>query len=87
MAMRTVSHAVGCRKRSKNDQHMPWTSLTGAAFGTFAFLGELSEGPGTLPVARLLIVASVFLGLAIVGLLLAYLCLGVPLGLGPQART
>ena len=52
----------------------------GAAVGAFAFIGEMSEGTGHPPLRQLFLVASVFIGLSVAGLLVAYLFLGVPLG-------
>ena len=53
--------------------------ILGISVGTFALLGEMSEGPG--PTTRLLLVAAVFVGLGTAGLLIAYAFLGAPLGL------
>lgn len=60
--------------------------LVGAAFGAFAFLGELSEGSSAQPIARLLAVAGVFLGLAVAGVGVAFGFLGAPLGLSGSPR-
>ena len=62
-------------------------TLVGAAFGAFAFLGELSEGSGAQPVGRMLAVAGVFLGLAITGVGVGFGFLGAPLGLGGSPRA
>ncbi len=56
--------------------------VAGLLIGGFAFLGEISEGGGAIPLIRLLFVASVFVGLGLAGLLIAYAFLGTPLGLG-----
>jgi hypothetical protein len=50
--------------------------LAGILLGAFAFIGEMSEGGGGAPLGRLLLVASVFVGLAIAGLIVAYSFLG-----------
>ena len=55
--------------------------LVGAAFGAFAFLGEVSEGIGAQSIARTLAVAGVFVGLAVAGIGAAFGFLGEPLGL------
>jgi hypothetical protein len=55
--------------------------VAGLLIGAFAFLGEMSEGGGAMPLIRLLFVASVFLGLGLAGLLIAYAFLRTPLGL------
>jgi hypothetical protein len=52
--------------------------------GAFAFLGEMNEGGGSLPLIRLVFVASVFLGTGLSGILVAYALLGAPLGLGSR---
>lgn len=56
----------------------------GALIGALAFWGEISEGRSALPIGRLLFVASVFIGLGLAGLLIAYAFLGKPLGLERQ---
>lgn len=56
--------------------------LLGVVIGAFALLGEMSEG--SLPVGRAMLVASVFIGLGIAGILTACACLGKPLGLEPR---
>jgi hypothetical protein len=53
----------------------------GALLGCSLFLGEMSEGGGAVPLRQTVFVASIFLGLAIAGLLIAYAFLGAPLGL------
>jgi hypothetical protein len=58
--------------------------VVGLLIGAFAFLGEMSEGRGAMPLIRLLFVASVFVGLGLAGLLIAYAFLGTPLGLGSR---
>lgn len=55
--------------------------LFGVLIGAFIFIGEMSEGSGRLPLVRLLFVASVYIGLTLVGLLVAYAFLASPLGL------
>lgn len=59
----------------------------GVLFGVFAFLGEMSEGTGAPPLGRALLVASVFLGLATAGMLVAYAFLGKPLGLNARSQN
>ena len=56
--------------------------LAGALLCAFLALAELNEGGAAVPLGQLLIVSSVFVGLAIAGLLIAYAMLGGPLGLG-----
>jgi len=56
----------------------------GALIGAFIFVGEMSEGGTQLPRIRVLLVASVYVGLAVAGLLLAYALLASPLGLKAQ---
>jgi hypothetical protein len=58
--------------------------LLGALIGVFAFVGEMSEGSGALPLGHLVFVASVFVGLGLAGLVIAYAFLGEPLGLRPR---
>ena len=60
----------------------PWLAVVclGVLVGLFAFAGEASEGT-PLPLGRTLIVACVFIGLCLAGLLMAYAFLGKPLGL------
>lgn len=55
--------------------------LVGVLVGFCIFVAEITEGGGTQPVARLVFLASVFIGLASGGLLIAYGFLGKPLGL------
>lgn len=55
--------------------------LLGALIGAFAFVGEFTEGSGALALGRLVFVASVFVGLGLAGLVIAYAFLGEPLGL------
>lgn len=63
-----------------------WTMvvLVGAMIGAFAFLGEISEGSSAPSMGRLLLVAAVFIGLGLAGILVAYAFLAKPLGLGPR---
>lgn len=58
--------------------------LVGTLVGACAFLGEMAEGIGAAPMSRLAFVASVFIGLGLSGVLIAYAFLRKPLGLGPQ---
>jgi hypothetical protein len=58
--------------------------LGGVLIGIFTLAGEMTEGGGAPPLGRLVFVASVFIGLWIAGLSIAYAFLGKPLGLGPQ---
>lgn len=57
--------------------------LMGAVIGACAFLGEIAEGSGAVPISHLTLVASVFIGLGVAGFLIAYVFLREPLGLGP----
>ena len=59
-------------------------ALAGALIGACAFLGEIAEGKGAVPLTRLAFVASVFIGLGLAGFLIAYAFLREPLGLGPR---
>ncbi len=54
----------------------------GSLIGAVAFWGEMSEGVGAAPMSRFVFVASVFIGLGLAGILIAYAFLGKPLGLG-----
>lgn len=57
-----------------------FAALAGLTVGAIAFLGEMSEGGATPPLAQLLFVAAVYLGLGMVGLLIGYASLGRILG-------
>ncbi|AXC10601.1 hypothetical protein ACPOL_1253 [Acidisarcina polymorpha] len=65
-------------------QRWVMVALVGAIIGACAFLGEIGEGSGARPVNRLALLASVFIGLGLTGLLIAYTFLREPLGLGSQ---
>jgi hypothetical protein len=54
----------------------------GALTGAFVFLGEIGEGGGAPPMGRFVFVASVFVGLGLAGIVIAYAFLAKPLGLG-----
>lgn len=54
--------------------------IVGIGVGAFAFIGEMGEGGGHVPLRQFVVVATVFVGLAIAGLLVAYAFLGKPLG-------
>jgi hypothetical protein len=56
--------------------------VIGVSIGAFAFVGEMSEGANPMSLIRVLFVASVFVGLGVAGLVIAYAFLGTPLGLG-----
>ncbi len=58
--------------------------LLGLAVGAFCLLGEASEGAG-IPSARIALVVSVYLGLGLTGLVVAYSFLRRPLGLFQEA--
>jgi len=58
--------------------------LGGVLIGVFTLAGEMTEGGGALPLGRLVFVASVFIGLWIAGLSIAYAFLGKPLGFGSR---
>lgn len=77
----TAPDISGRERPSGRTRHWAVVILVGAAFGAFAFLGELSEGSGAQSIARILAVAGVFLGLAIAGVGAAFGFLGAPLGL------
>jgi len=57
----------------------------GASIGMGAFIGEMSEGGGSVPLNRMPFVASAFVGLGLAGLLIAYAFLGTTLGIGFEA--
>lgn len=63
-------------------QYLPFVfaALTGLLVGAIAFLSEMSEGGATPPLAKLLFVAAVYVGLGVVGLLIGYASLGRILG-------
>ena len=61
--------------------------LAGAVIGACAFLGEIAEGSGAVPMNRLAFVASVFIGLGLAGFLIAYAFLREPLGLGHGSES
>ena len=71
-------------KRGSRSGFYGWggVALTGLLIGSLLFVGEMSEGGGQRPpTARLVLVASVFIGLATAGLLIAYAFVRAPLGL------
>jgi len=54
----------------------------GVLIGSFAFLGEMTEGGGAAPPARKLVaIAAVFIALTTGAVAIAYLCIGRPLGI------
>jgi hypothetical protein len=59
--------------------------ILGAMIGALAFAGEASEGAGTPALGRLVFVGSVFVGLGLCGIVIAYVFLGEPLGLQPRS--
>jgi hypothetical protein len=59
--------------------------LLGSSIGFLAFLAEISEGGAAMEPIRLFFVASVFVGLGLSGILVAYLFLATPLGLGSRS--
>ncbi len=61
-------------------------AVVGVAIGAMAFLGEASEGGTSLPIVRRIVVASVFVGLGLAGIVMAYALLGGPLGIGSRRR-
>lgn len=63
-------------------QRWGMAALAGALIGACAFLGEIGESSGAVPLNSLAFVASVFVGLGLAGLLIAYAFLREPLGLG-----
>jgi hypothetical protein len=62
-------------------------ALAGALVGSCAFLGEIGESSGAVPMSRLAFVASVFIGLGLAGFLIAYAFLREPLGLGRGSES
>jgi hypothetical protein len=66
----------------------PLALLAGLGFGLMAFVGEATEGGGVAgaahayPLVKVITVAAVFIGLGAGGLLIAYVFLRRPLGLG-----
>jgi hypothetical protein len=63
-------------------QRWGMAALAGALIGACAFLGEIGESSGAVPLNSLAFVASVFVGLGLAGFLIAYAFLREPLGLG-----
>ena len=66
-----------------------WTIVAGVGLlvGGFAFIGEMGEGAGAMPLFRVLLVACVFVGLGIGGIVIAYALLATPLGLQVATRN
>ncbi len=62
-------------------------ALAGALIGACAFLGEIGESKGAVPMNRLAFVASVFIGLGLASFLIAYAFLREPLGLGRGSES
>ena len=64
----------------------PLATLAGFAFGALAYLGEATEGGNrgftVMPLARVFMVAAVFIGLGTCGMVIAFYWLRKPLGLG-----
>jgi hypothetical protein len=75
-----------CEPRSHSIARRRWgpVLLVGVIVGVGAFAGEMSEGTGGMPIARLALVASEFVGLGTAGLLVAYACLSESLGIGQR---
>jgi hypothetical protein len=76
---------TGNRRSDRERRHIRYLPLTFAAatglvIGAVIFLAEVSEGGPTPPLAKLLFVAAVYLGLGMVGLLIGYAFLGRLLG-------
>jgi hypothetical protein len=63
----------------------PIVIVIGVAIGAALGAEEMREGVASMPVGRVLVVGSVFIGLATAGLATAYAFLGNPLGLGRRA--
>jgi hypothetical protein len=63
-----------------------WTIVVavGVLVGGFAFVGEMSEGGGPMHLSHVLLVACVFVGLGLAGIVIAYALLATPLGLKSQ---
>ena len=56
--------------------------VIGVAIGIMALLGEMSgEGGGAVPLGRMALVATIFIGVEVVAVLLGYALLARPLGL------
>ncbi len=85
-AIDAAPESFATQRLSRRTSRWAIVTLVGAAFGAFAFLGELSEGGGGQSVAQIIAVAGVFLGLAITGVGVAFGFLGAPLGLGGSPR-
>ncbi len=58
--------------------------LLGVLVGVCAFVGEVAEHRAALPMRRLLFIGSVYTGIGLSGIMLAYLFLGEPLGFAPR---
>lgn len=56
-------------------------AVLGLLIGAFAFAGEMREGVGSISLPHGLLVASVFVGLGLAGIVIAYAFLAAPLGL------
>lgn len=79
-----MEHSIGPSSKSPCATVYLWTgtSLIGLAIGVALFFGEMTEGGGPLPPLRLrLIVAAVYTGLSVAGMLIAFAFLKGPLGL------
>ena len=61
--------------------------VAGVLIGAFAFAGEMREGAGSIPLSRGLLVACVFVGLGLAGIVIAYAFLARPLGLQVARAT
>jgi hypothetical protein len=58
--------------------------VLGVLVGVCAFVGELAEHTAGIPLRQLLFVGSVYTGIGLSGIVLAYLFLGMPLGFSPR---
>ncbi|HUY80920.1 MAG TPA: hypothetical protein VMU92_04285 [Acidobacteriaceae bacterium] len=58
--------------------------VLGLLVGVCAFVGEIAGHSAALPMRRLLFVGSIYTGIGLSGILLAYLFLGEPLGFRPE---
>jgi len=80
-----VRETVGLLNPRQNPRK--FAALFGILIGGFLVFAELAEGGGQLPLARMLLVAAVYIGLESAGLLVGYALLAKPLGLfRPPAR-
>jgi len=80
VAASTTRSDLVLRKRIPRGRTFAVAAAIGAVVGVSAFLGEVSEGSTELAVNKMLFVASVFIGLGAVGIIIGYTFLGRLLG-------